>query len=60
MKKDTKKVAMIMGAFIIFSIASELPDIINPTPLSRVRERVLIKIACSSLLVAGVQIFAKE
>ncbi len=60
MKKTTKKVAMIGSAIVAVSIASELPAIINPTPLSKARERALIKIVGLTVGITGAEVFAKE
>ena len=60
MKKTTKQGAIFCGAFLAFSIASEFPKIINPTPLSKARERVLIKAVSFGVILIGTEILAKE
>ena len=60
MKKTTQKCAKMLGAVLVVLVALELPAIINPTPLSRARERALVQAGFFSIALVGIEIFAKE
>jgi hypothetical protein len=60
MKKTTKKVLPYIAGFWISYLVLDLPAMINPTPLSKARERFLFKTFMLGAVAVCVQIFAKE
>ncbi len=60
MKKTTQRAAALCAVILAITIITELPAITNPASLSRVREKVLIKAVSFSVILVGVEIFAKE
>lgn len=51
---------MIGSVIVAVSVLTELPTILNPTPLSKARERALLKTASLVFIVGVVEIIAKE
>lgn len=60
MKRATKKVFPIVVGIWIGFLFLDLPMMINPTSLSRVRERFVVKTILLSMYIGSVEIFAKE
>ncbi|MGL5831886.1 MAG: hypothetical protein ACRC1Z_01485 [Waterburya sp.] len=60
MKTATKKAATAFGAFLVFTFIYEFRDIVNPTALSRARERFVIKTVLLGIGLVGFETFTKK
>ncbi|MGR3273908.1 hypothetical protein ACSYAD_02245 [Acaryochloris marina NIES-2412] len=60
MKRATKKVLPIIAGVWVGFLLLDLPMMINPKPLSKARERFVVKTICLSLYAGSVEIFSKE
>ncbi|WP_233501488.1 hypothetical protein [Acaryochloris thomasi] len=60
MKRATKKVLPSIAGVWVVLLLMNLPAMINPTPLSRVRERFVVQTILFGILTGSVEIFAKE
>ncbi|WP_019504241.1 hypothetical protein [Pleurocapsa sp. PCC 7319] len=60
MKQTTQRSAMLCAVILAVTILAELPAFANPAALSELREKVLIKTVSFSVILVGIEIFAKE
>lgn len=51
---------MLCAVILAVTILAELPAFANPAALSELREKVLIKTVSFSVILVGIEIFAKE